>query len=603
MIRGFIDFDTLDLSLAPSYLPPGGSLRLPGFELEYDQNIQLTMGNGKIVVVCGHPRPRDAALAQRLAADGWQALLPGLLADPAKLLQQLSGRFSLLWADLPARRIGLSADRFNTFGFCYAREGARLSFSDRADKVPSLTRKLSSQAIFDYFYFHVIPAPVTIFEGVSRLEPGGYLMADEHGTQQKFWWVPHFAEPGKADFDTNAQRFKSLIKTAVERDLDGSPVGAFLSGGTDSSTVVGMLGRSGNPVTAYSIGFEAEGYDEMEYARIAARHFGVKHVPYYITCADLVSHIPHVAAHYDQPFGNSSVLPAHLCARLAHDDGHSTMFAGDGGDELFGGNSRYAKQRVFGYYDAVPGLLKNGLLEPVLTGSPMGRLPLMRKAASYIEQARTPLPDRNAMYNLILRLGIDQVFERDFLSSVDTAAPLALQQRVWRSVDASGLVNRMLGFDWRFTLADNDLPKVIGSTQLAGVNAIFPLIDDDLLDFSLGLPADYKLKGLKLRWFFKEALKDFLPPEIIVKKKQGFGLPFGHWLLKDASLQALARGSLEPLVSRGIMKPGFIEQLFSKHLPAFPGYYGEMVWISMMLGQWLAAHANSPANGLITETA
>jgi asparagine synthase (glutamine-hydrolysing) len=151
----------------------------------------------------------------------------------------------------------------------------------------------------------------------------------------------------------------------------------------------------------------------------------------------------------------------------------------------------------------------------------------------------------------------------------------------------------MLGFDWRFTLADNDLPKVIGSTRLAGIEVAFPLIDDDLLDFSLKLPPEYKLKGLQLRWFFKEALKDFLPPEIITKKKQGFGLPFGHWALKNPALQKLARESLETLIEQNILKREFVTELFKTHLPAFPGYYGEMVWISMMLGQWLSQHAPS----------
>ena len=179
------------------------------------------------------------------------------------------------------------------------------------------------------------------------------------------------------------------------------------------------------------------------------------------------------------------------------------------------------------------------------------------------------------------------------LAGVDTEAPIRLQRRVWQGVNAHALVNKMLGFDWRFTLADNDLPKVIGSARLAGINAIFPLIDDDLLDFSLKLPPEYKLKGLQLRWFFKEALKDFLPPEIITKKKQGFGLPFGHWVLKNPALEKLARESVDILVERNILRREFVSELFTTHLPAFPGYYGEMVWISMMLGQWLSQHAPS----------
>ena len=145
-----------------------------------------------------------------------------------------------------------------------------------------------------------------------------------------------------------------------------------------------------------------------------------------------------------------------------------------------------------------------------------------------------------------------------------------------------------------FTLADSDLPKVRGTTALAGVGVRFPFLADEVLAFSLKLPADYKLKGLKLRWFFKEALRGFLPDEIITKKKQGFGLPFGLWATKHAGLKALALDSLASLRERGIVRPDFITTLVEKRLPEHPGYYGEMVWILMMLEQWLRGH-DSPA--------
>lgn len=591
MIRGFIDFDTLDRNQNFDRLDLR-DISLPGLQLQHDGTRVAAFANGaQLMLLQGEPRFRDAALGRRVAQDSWTAAIAQLCESPDAFIAGLEGRFALLWIDLAKGRLGLASDRFNTYGFCYASEGRRLSFADKANEVPALRREIDRQGVFDYLYFHAIPAPGTIFKDIFRLEPGARLSADKERTQLVAWWQPRFDEPASADFASSAATFKTLIKSAVERELDGASVGAFLSGGTDSSTVVGMLAKSGNPVTAYSIGFEAEGYDEMEFAKIAAKHFGVKHVPYYITSDDLVANIPSVATSYDQPFGNSSVLPAYLCAKLAHDDGHRKMFAGDGGDELFGGNTRYAKQRVFGYYENVPGLIKSALLEPVIMQTPLGKLPLMRKAASYIEQATTPLPERTAQYNLIYRLGMDNVFPKDFLAGVDTDAPVKLQRRVWQNTTAHALVNKMLNFDWRFTLADNDLPKVIGSTRLAGMNVIFPLLDDALLDFSLQLPPEYKLKGLQLRWFFKEALKDFLPPEIITKKKQGFGLPYGHWVLKHKGLDKLARESLDVLVERNILRKDFVSELFSTHLPAYPGYYGEMVWISMMLGQWLDKHA------------
>jgi asparagine synthase (glutamine-hydrolysing) len=351
-----------------------------------------------------------------------------------------------------------------------------------------------------------------------------------------------------------------------------------------------MTKQLAGSAATYSIGFEAEGYDEMQFARIAAQRFGTEHHEYYVTPSDLVSAIPAVAAYYDQPFGNSSVLPAYYCARMAREDGVTKLLAGDGGDELYGGNARYAKQRVFGFYDNVPRLLRRGLLEPLLEKTPLGTLPLARKGRSYVEQAKVPLPDRMQMYNLLLRLDPRQVFMPDFLARVDQADPLRQQRAVWQQVsgDTSAL-NLMLAYDWRYTLAEADLPKVRGSTQLAGVAVGYPFLDQGLLDFSLTLPSEYKLKGQKLRWFFKEALRGFLPDEILAKKKQGFGLPFGVWANRHEGLKRFATDSLQSLAGRGIVQPAFIDVLLREHLPEHPGYYGEMVWILMMLEQWLRA--------------
>jgi asparagine synthase (glutamine-hydrolysing) len=310
-----------------------------------------------------------------------------------------------------------------------------------------------------------------------------------------------------------------------------------------------------------------------------------------VTPDDLVRSVPDVAAWYDQPFGNSSALPAYYCAKLARDDGVTRILAGDGGDELFGGNSRYAKQRVFGWYGNVPAPLRRGLLEPVLGQATLAKLPLLRKGASYVEQARVPMPDRMQMYNLLRRLGVDEVLTPAFLARVSLDEPLRSQREVWAQAKAHSEVNRTLAFDWRYTLAETDLPKVCGSTQLAGVAVGFPFLDQHLVDFSLRLPTNYKLKGLKLRWFFKEALRDFLPDEIITKKKQGFGLPFGVWATRHDSLRQFATESLRSLGKRGIVRPAFIDALLKEHLPAHPGYYGEMVWILMMLEQWLQRHA------------
>ena len=475
---------------------------------------------------------------------------------------------------------------------CYRQVGDQLLFAERADELADATVEIDPQAVFDYFYFHVIPSPRTIYKGIYRVPPGHCVLFENGQTRVQPYWVPEFTENGMPSFEQRRQEFRELLQKAVARQLDGGKAGCFLSGGTDSSTVAGMIGLANSvPAATYSIGFEAEGYDEMEFARIAAKKFGTEHHEYYVTPADLVNGIPMVAASYDQPFGNSSALPAYYCAKMAHDDGLSTILAGDGGDELFGGNSRYARQKVFDRYQYLPGFIRRGVLEPILKGRGGSSIGLIRKAASYTEQASAPMPDRLQMYNLITRLGPSQVLTGEFLAQIDRSLPLAHQREVWRSAKANTKTNRELAFDWRYTLGEIDLPKVTGTTRLAGIKVGFPMLDDDLVDFSIGLPTDYKLRGMQLRWFFKEALRGFLPDEIIVKKKQGFGLPFGVWLNKNPALFELAADSVRGLAGRGVLRSEFAETLLTRLLNEHPGYYGEMIWISMMLEQWLRAKA------------
>jgi asparagine synthase (glutamine-hydrolysing) len=486
----------------------------------------------------------------------------------------------------------IGVDRFALHSLCYRVVDGELRFADRADTLTDTSTEIDPQAIFDYLYFHVIPSPRTIYKGIYRLPPGHTAMMHNGQVKVTQTWVPQFDEQRDPSFNALKAEFLQLLQDAVSAQLDGTKPACFLSGGTDSSTVAGMMALvSGKTPASYSIGFDAQGYDEMEYARLAARHFKTEHHEYYVTPDDLVRSIADVAASYDQPFGNSSALPSYYCAKMAKDDGVSKILAGDGGDELFGGNTRYAKQRVFGWYDGIPAGLRKGLLEPVSSLDVIDKIPLVRKAASYVNQAKVPMPDRMMTYNLLFRLGVHEVLTPQMLAQVDQNDPDRQQRAVWAEAQTDSLVNRMLAFDWRYTLADCDLPKVIGTTALAGLTVGFPMLDERLVEFSLKLPTSYKLKGLKLRWFFKEALRGFLPDEILVKKKQGFGLPFGVWANTHPALRKLATDSLHSLAQRGVVRADFIETLLTERLPEHPGYYGEMVWILLMLEQWLAKHA------------
>jgi asparagine synthase (glutamine-hydrolysing) len=585
-VQGRVDLAGLRPASATRVAPlPGGltGVTAPGLQLTLGAGVDLHAGESFVVLLQGSPRidglqisARD--LADRLHGGGAQSL-------------PLGGRYSAIVIDRERRSILLQTDRFGVWPLCFGRTASRIAFADRADAVAaSIDAGLDPQALYDYVYFHMIPAPRTVFLGVSRVEPASAVHLTLDATDNRPAWRPEFSGHRRGSPGELRDQFRAAIVGAVEDEAGDCAVGCFLSGGTDSSTVAGTLKQVTGSAATFSIGFDASGYDEMEYARIAARHFGTDHHEHYVTPAELVAAIPDVARHYDQPFGNSSAVPAFICARLARECGMGKLLAGDGGDELFGGNTRYARQKVFEAWWRLPAPVR-AVIKPVAANALTRRLPLASKAASYVEQASVPMPERMETYNLLQRFGREQVFVPEFLSSVDAAAPGALQAAVYARHSEAPFVDRMLAYDWRFTLADNDLPKVSGTTRLAGVEVGYPLLADALVDVSLQLAPAEKVRGLRLRHFFKESLADFLPPQIIAKQKHGFGLPVGVWLVRDRAFRELAHSALSALAGRGLIQAAMVDDLFSRRLEEHAGYYGEMVWVLMMLEQWLAAHA------------
>jgi len=269
----------------------------------------------------------------------WEQALRAL--GPQKALERAGGHFAIGLEQADGHTL-LGTDRFGRQSMCWRIVDGQLQFSERATDLGS--REIDPQALFDFLYFHNIPSPRTIFRGVYRV-PAGHMVTHRQGQSEvtpKPYWHPHFCPASNPSFEALKGEFRQLLRKAVSAELDGSPPACFLSGGTDSSTVTGMVREVAGRVSTYSIGFDAAGYDEMEFARIAARHFGADHHEYYVTPDDLVRSIEDVAASYDQPFGNSSALPAYYCALQARKGGVMKLLAGDGGDELFGGNSRYA---------------------------------------------------------------------------------------------------------------------------------------------------------------------------------------------------------------------------------------------------------------------
>lgn len=542
-------------------------------------------------IVLGRPRIRNAEGHDALSA---VALLERYRRRGAAVLDELAGGFAVVVQDSATGRTMVAVDRFGIYPLAYREVPGGVVVGRFADEVATVLpggRELSAQSIFDYLYFHVVSGPGTVFASVRRLEAAQCLEIGNGVASLRRYWEPVYSSSG-ASFQDLKNEFLGLMERAVGREMAGDSVGAYLSGGTDSSSVAGWLARlSKERPACFSIGFAATGYDEMEYARLAARHFDVQHHEYYVTPADIVAGVPVVAAHYDQPFGNSSALPAFVCAEKARSASIRVLLAGDGGDEIFGGNTRYAKQKIFESYFLIPRAVRTGLVEPVFLGSPLGRMPIARKVASYVRQAKLGLPARMETYNLLKRLGASSMLTARFVDSVSEDAPASHQLAVFNACRDQSVLNRMLAYDLKFTLADADLPKVVHTAELAGCEARFPLLADELVDFANRLSVHDKVRGLRLRHFFKEASRGFLPDEILTKSKHGFGLPFGAWVVSDPALRNFARENVVALADRGVVRLEFVNEVMGIRLSEHAGYYGEAIWILMMLEQWLRAHA------------
>ena len=366
----------------------------------------------------------------------------------------------------------------------------------------------------------------------------------------------------------------------------------FLSGGTDSSSICGLLSKTRqDPVTAYSIGFSETGYNEMYYARKAAEAFGLDHHEYYITPDDLLQSLPNIVKVYDEPFGNSSIIPAYYCAKLAANNGFQYMLAGDGGDEVFGGNERYSTQQVFRNYFKIPSVFRHGLIEPLLINR-LEKLPfgIFQKGGRYIRRSNLEEVQRIHSYRYV---DFEDMFTHEFLESCDLASTENIAYKHFHELEKANALDRHLYLDMKLTITDNDLRKVSRMCDLAHVRVRYPLLDSKVVDFGFQIEENLKLRGTAgLRYIFKKAFQDLLPQEILNKQKHGFGLPIANWLRSNSKIQQFAHDLLfdKKHLNRGYFKPDFVKKIWQLQLEDPTPYFGTLVWLMMLLELWYRVH-------------
>jgi len=387
------------------------------------------------------------------------------------------------------------------------------------------------------------------------------------------------------------------VDSAMEKAGNGR-IGAFLSGGLDSSTMAGLIERA-NPgkVICFTIGFDADGYDEMPYAKLAAEHFKCRHHPHYLTSEDLMDAIGRIVEAYDEPYGNSSAVPTYVCARVARENGVDTMIAGDGGDELFAGNERYVANRIFDYYTRLPRILRRGLIEPTVSLlSQNFESDFFRRCRNFVQYANIVKAERPFARNLYGEAVAEGVFDPDFLKKVDLAGPMREIRAIIDRAGTSSDVQRMMHTDLQRTLSDNDLVKVRRMCERAGVGVVFPFLDDRVVEFAAGIPEKTLLPNGELRGFYKSAFRDFLPRETIAKQKHGFGIPSMAWSCEIPALRDMLHDKISSFGNRGIFRKSYLDAMINslignREVTMTDVQLVSSAWDVMMLESWLSSRA------------
>ena len=503
--------------------------------------------------------PREAVIAT------WAR--DGCFAHP-----HLNGRYCYVLWSVDGRRALACTDAFRTCPVFHAQVGAGLLIASdlrlilRSGLLPP---RVSLQAVYQYLNFSYVPAPLTVIEGAAKLPAGTCLEWNGARVRLHRQWDARYPEDMTAPQAQRIERLRETILHVVRdyRCADAQGWGTFLSGGTDSSSISGILSQAHDaPVNSFSIGFQEEGYDELPYSRIASQHFGLKAHEYRVSEDDAVAALSNLVRAYDEPFGNSSAIPTFYCTTLAARHGVTLMVAGDGGDEIFGGNERYRKDQIFHRFHRAPSFVR--ALGRSLAGALRGvDSRFANRIKNFVDRATLPNPDRFYSDDAFASKHFEAMLSPAFRAAVRADDALDVQRGIYADARAHTELHRLMYLDLKMTIADNDVVKVTRAAKMAGMEVSFPYLDRRLVDFTGRLPASDKVRGLDKRYLFKLAMNDILPKAIRKKKKQGFGLPTSVWLRRGGRYAKLLTDIVlsDRAAARGYFNPDFIRGLIERH--------------------------------------
>lgn len=463
-------------------------------------------------------------------------------------LKELNGMFAFALWDSRNQALYLVRDRLGIKPLVYSWDGTSLIFASEIKSVlqdPGISKEMDGNALELYLTFNYVPAPFTIFKGIRKLLPGYYLAAKNGSVETRQYWdvasnsLPDGVE--KPDFETCKEKLRDLLEEAVRMQLIADvPLGAFLSGGLDSSILVGLMSRiSNSAVNTYSIGFkDMPLFDETRYSREVAEFNHTNHHEILLTSQDVLSVVPEVLRSFDEPFGDSSAVPTYIVSRETKKD-VKVAVSGDGADELFAGYRMYAGEYWYSRYRWVPRMMRKNVIEPLLLSLPDSRdkilLEYIRRIKKFTSGAKEKIEERFYAWNEIFSNNVREkilIRNNQELENLDFDFGKKMVNKLINSF-AGDRINRMLYVDLKNSLPNDMLTKVDLMSMKNALEVRVPFLDHRLAEYVFQLPGNLKLKGRTGKYVLREAFKDILPPILHKRAKQGFEMPISQWLKSD----------------------------------------------------------------------
>ena len=515
-----------------------------------------------------------------------EAIVHSYEESGASGLKTLRGMFAFAIWDENTRSLFIARDRAGKKPLYYTTTSRGVFvFGSELKSVlrhPDVERDIDPEALDAYFTLGYVPDPLSIFRNIHKLPPGHYLTIAQGGTTLKQYWDFDFHHsPVRSEADT-IDELRALLDESVRlRLISDVPLGAFLSGGIDSSTVVGLMARhSSQPVKSFSIGFHEDSFDELKYARLTAKRFGTDHHEFFVT-PDICDVADELAWHLDEPFADSSAIPTYMVSRLARE--HVTVaLSGDGGDELFAGYSRYQVERNRGGFERLPKFLREGFLHPLSQ-----RLPHAAWGRNYLHNVSLdPISRFLDSVSVFSSLNRKSLYTSGFASRIGTDGYAGrLFHSLAGNVKTNDPLDRLLYLDSKTYLPGDILTKVDRMSMAASLETRAPLLDHKLIEFATGIPASLKLAGKESKYLLKQAVKDLVPAEILNRPKQGFGVPIQEWI--NQQLRSRIRETLnEPRTQqRGYVDSHYVDVLLQEHEQGRRNH-SMGLWALLMLELW-----------------